>query len=375
MKEFWSQRPGAGLFLIISYCLWAAVSLRWITEFREQGHPLTWLVSAILLLYGLLLGLEPLLTGGSAARAHLYLALQTALIFLASLLYFELDFFALLYVPICGQAMFLLPRRQGLLWLGILIVMTAVGQMIQFGMPEAISFIVLYSAALVFVAAFVIMVQQANEARRRSEQLLADLQSAHEQLQFFAGQAEELAVLNERTRLARDLHDSVAQTLYGLSLQAEAASRNLSAGQSEAAQEHLHEIQEDARQTLQETRLLIFELRPQILEESGLAAALKARLDAVESRSGVTAQVSLQEVSGMDPRVEIGLYRVAQEALNNVAKHAEADEIEVALAQNENVVTLLVADNGRGFDPEAVPAGARRSVRHGRTGQADERPV
>ncbi|MFQ5401683.1 MAG: histidine kinase [Anaerolineae bacterium] len=88
---------------------------------------------------------------------------------------------------------------------------------------EAISFILLYTAALIFVAAFVTMTQQAIETRQRSEQLLAELQNAHTQLQAYADQAEELAVANERNRLARDLHDAVAQTLYGLTLQAAAA--------------------------------------------------------------------------------------------------------------------------------------------------------
>jgi signal transduction histidine kinase len=358
MKESWKQRPGAGIFLLISYGLWAAVSLRWITEFIEQGHPLTWAITLILLLYGLLLGLEPLLTSGSVLRAHLYLALQTSLIFLASLLFYELDFFALLFMPLCGQAMFLLPRRQGLAWLGILIVVSAAGLIIQFGgLSQAISFIILYSAALVFVAAFVIMVQQANESRRHSEQLLSELQDAHQQLQIYAGQAEELAVANERTRLARDLHDSVAQTLYGLTLQAEAASRKLAAGQDEAVQAHLQAIREDARQTLQETRLLIFELRPPILEEAGLAAAFKARIDSVEARGGTAVRLDLQEMPGLDPMLEMGLYRIAQEALNNIAKHASATQLDVRLAQHEGMILLAIADNGCGFDPDTLPNG------------------
>jgi len=357
MKELWSRRTGAGLFLLISYCLWAAVSLRWIMEFVEQGHPLTWVISGILLLYGLLMGLEPLLTGNSSRRAHLYLTVQTGLVFLASLLYVELDFFALLFVPLCGQAILLLPRREGLVWLGILILATAIGQTIQFGMPEAISFILLYGAALVFVAAFVIMVQQAEEARQRSEQLLAELQRAHEQLQAYADQAEELAIANERTRLARDLHDSVSQTLYGLALQAEAASRKLATRQTDEVESHLKRIREDAQQSLQETRLLIFELRPPILENSGMAAALKARLDAVEARTGLTMHLNLQEVDSLDPKGDMGLYRIAQEALNNVAKHAEASELAVSLVQNRDCITLKIADNGRGFDPESIPAG------------------
>jgi signal transduction histidine kinase len=338
--------------------LWAAVSLRWITEFREQGHPLTWAISLILLLYGVLLVAEPLLTGGSKMRAHIYLAIQTGLVFLASIFYYELDFFALLYMPVCGQAMILLPRREGLVWLGILTAVTAVGQTIQFGMPEALSFILLYTAALVFVAFFVSMVQEASQARQRSERLLEELQSAHEQLQRYANQAEELAIANERTRLARDLHDSVAQTLYGLTLQAEAASRKLDAGRPDAAQTHLRGIREDAQQTLQETRLLIFELRPPLLESSGLAAALQARLDAVEARGGVTVHSELGEVEGVPAEVEIGLYRIAQEALNNAARHAGASEIGVRLAQNRDGITLRIADNGVGFDPAMLPPGS-----------------
>ena len=79
------SRPRYRFIILVSYLIWAAVSLRWITEYIEQGHPLTWLISLMLLLYGVLLGLEPLLTGGSPLRAHLYLAFQTGLVFTASL--------------------------------------------------------------------------------------------------------------------------------------------------------------------------------------------------------------------------------------------------------------------------------------------------
>ena len=357
MKDLWQRRSGAPVFLLISYCLWAAVTLRWITVFLEIGHSLTWAIGGIMLLYGLLLGLEPLLTRRSTLRANLYLATQTILVFAASLFHFELDFFALLYIPICGQAIYLLPRRPGLAWLAILIAFTAVGQAIQFGLPEAISFTLLYVAGLIFVAAFVAMVQQADAARRRSEQLLAELQDAHQQLQAFTDQAEELAIANERTRLARDLHDSVAQTLYGLTLQAEAASRNLAAGQPEKTQEHLRAIRQDAQQTLQETRLLIFELRPLILESQGLVAALRARLDTVEARGDLAIHLDLQELPDLQPQVETALYRIAQEALNNIAKHARASELDLRLAQNTDSITLHIADNGIGFDPAAVPAG------------------
>ena len=344
--------------MLISFCLWGAVSLRWITEFIEQQHPLTWAISLILLIFGAAMGLEPLLTRGSSVRAHIYLAMQTALVFAGSLFYFELDFFAMLYIVLCGQATYLLSRRDSLIWTGILIGVTAVGQIIQFGIPIAFSFTLLYVAGLIFVAAFVRLVLQADAARDHSEQLLAELQAAHAQLQAYANQAEELAIANERTRLARDLHDSVAQTLYGLTLQAEAASRKLTAGQNEAVQTYLAAIQEDAQQTLQETRLLIFELRPPILASSGLAAALQARLNTVEARSGLAMRLDLQDVGRLSSKLETGLYRIAQEALNNAARYAHAAELHVCLAQKDGRILLQIADDGVGFEPTAVPPGS-----------------
>lgn len=357
VKLRWFTRPGAGTFLLISYCLWGAVSLRWITEFIEQQHPLTWAISLILLIFGVAMGLEPIFTRRSTAGAHIYLASQTILVFVGSLFYFELDFFAMLYFVLCGQAAFVLPQRQSFIWTGILIAATVVAQIIQFGVPIAFSFILLYVAGLIFVAAFVRLVLRANAARQRSEQLLADLQSAHRQLQTYANQAEELAIANERTRLARDLHDSVAQTLYGLTLQAEAASRKLNTGQNEVVASYLTAIQEDARQTLQETRLLIYELRPPILEKSGLTAALQARLDSVEARSGLTMQVSLVDVGRLPEKVETGLYRIAQEALNNAAKYAQAQTLTVQLHREDGQLCLKISDDGIGFEPTAVSPG------------------
>lgn len=177
---------------------------------------------------------------------------------------------------------------------------------------------------------------------------MAQLQEVNEQLQAYAGQAEKLAVANERNRLARDLHDSVAQTLYGLTLQSEAASRKLAAGQPEAVEDDLREIRDSA----QETRLLIFELRPPILEEEGLAAALQARLDAVEARSGLRVKNEIQDVGRLAPQVETAYYRIAQEALNNSMKHAQASEIKVALSQEGATLHMAIIDNGIGFSLE-----------------------
>ena len=337
-------------FIVVSFAIWIAVSLRWILEFIEQSHPYLWLLSIILVTYGLLLGLQPLITNGSPLKAHIYLGVQTTLIIGAMLLYYELDFFALLFLPLGGQAMFLFQRKTALSWIAIFGIAIVIGQTIQFGWPGGLSFTFLYLAGLFFVASFSTLMMRADEARIQSDRLLDELQGAHRQLQEYAGQAEELATAKERNRLARELHDSVAQTLYGLTLQAEAASRKLGAGQTNEVANYLAEIRDSAQQTLKETRLLIFELRSPVLEQEGLVAALRARLESVESRSGLKAQINLQEVGRLPGRIESGLYGISNEVLNNILKHAHASEIKVSLEKKAGKIVLEISDNGVGFD-------------------------
>lgn len=344
----------ASSFILVGFVIWIAVSLRWILEFIEQSHPYLWLLSAILVAYGILFGAQPILTKGSPVRAHFYLGLQTVLIFFAMLLYFELDFFALLFLPLGGQAMLLFPRKTALAWIALLGMAIILGQTIQFGWPGGLSFTFLYLAGLFFVASFTTLMMRADAARLQSDRLLDELKKTHLQLQEYAGQAEELATAKERNRLARELHDSVAQTLYGLTLQAEAASRILDAGQTDEVKNYLREIRESSQQTLQETRLLIFELRPPILESEGLSSALRARLESVESRSGLKTQINLQEVGRLPNGTESGLYGISNEALNNVLKHAHASEIKVSLKRGPGKIVLEINDNGTGFDPSSV---------------------
>jgi GAF domain-containing protein len=171
-------------------------------------------------------------------------------------------------------------------------------------------------------------------------------------------QASRLAVVEERQRLARELHDSVTQALYGTTLYAEAAARQLATGQTELASHHLRELRDTAQEALREMRLLIFELRPSILESEGLVNALRARLEAVEERAGLAVDFQVEGETTWSSAVEEGLYRIAQEALNNTLKHACARRVSVSLKQGERAVVLEIVDDGCGFDPSvAVPGG------------------
>ena len=168
--------------------------------------------------------------------------------------------------------------------------------------------------------------------------------------------ARHVGVLEERQRLSRELHDSVTQALYGISLYAEAATRALTGGNTEPVATNLQEIRDTTQEALGEMRLLLFELRPPVLQEHGLAAVLRARLRAVEARAGLVTEFDCAHEERLSPDSEQELYRLAQEALNNVLKHAHAAHVTVRLAVQNGTAVLEIADDGVGFDPSLSAA-------------------
>jgi len=167
-------------------------------------------------------------------------------------------------------------------------------------------------------------------------------------------QAQQLAVIEERNRLARDLHDSVMQALYGVTLYAEASMRQIEMGETEMAGDHLREIRDTTEDALREMRLLIFELRPPVLSQDGLVSALRSRLESVEERVGIRTILDVRCPGRLPAVVEEELYRVVLEALNNSLRHAEASTVEVELYYERGVVALEISDDGTGFDPQAA---------------------
>ncbi|HUH97743.1 MAG TPA: two-component regulator propeller domain-containing protein [Anaerolineales bacterium] len=164
-------------------------------------------------------------------------------------------------------------------------------------------------------------------------------------------QAEETAATTERNRLARELHDSVTQLIYSVTLYAEAATELLGTGETETAAEHLRELRDTAQEALREMRLLIFELRRPALGKSGLAGALQARLDAVESRGGMHAELQVEGVEQLPRSAQEELYNIAQEALNNALKHGRANRVQIRLRFEDAGTELEISDDGIGFEP------------------------
>ncbi|MCB8921121.1 MAG: GAF domain-containing protein [Ardenticatenaceae bacterium] len=161
---------------------------------------------------------------------------------------------------------------------------------------------------------------------------------------------EQLLVLEERNRLARELHDAVTQSLYSLTLFAEANRRFAEEGDLPHSVEYAALLGNTAQQALREMRLLVHNLRPSILEQAGLVRAIQQRLDGVERRAGIQAVLQTEGVFDLPAHVEEALYHLTQEALNNALKHASATEVMVSLEQDTHAIRLMVQDNGCGFD-------------------------
>jgi signal transduction histidine kinase len=168
----------------------------------------------------------------------------------------------------------------------------------------------------------------------------------------------ELNIVEERNRMARELHDAVSQKLFGLVLNAEAAS-TLLARDPGAAAEQVARLGELAQEALEELRGLIFELRPASLEEEGLAATLRKHVDMVQRVHGRAVEL---RITGAAPASDADgeVLRIAQEALNNALRHADAERIELRLQGRDGRLTLTVADDGVGFDPDAPGLRSRR---------------
>lgn len=176
------------------------------------------------------------------------------------------------------------------------------------------------------------------------------------------GQARRLAALEERQRLARELHDSVSQVLYGIGLGARTAGALLDRAAiapelRSSLAEPLDYVLSLAEAGLAEMRALIFELRPESLEREGLVAALSRQAAALRARYRLQVHTDLCEEPPLPFDAKEAFYRIAQEALHNVAKHAQASRVDIQLCRRQGEIVLELADDGVGFDPQAEYSG------------------
>jgi GAF domain-containing protein len=169
-------------------------------------------------------------------------------------------------------------------------------------------------------------------------------------------QAQQVATAEERQRLARELHDAVTQTLFSASLIAEVLPR-LAERNPEEGRRRLEELRQLTRGALAEMRTLLLELRPAALMDTPFGQLLQQLAEASASRGSLQISVDAEGEGPLPPDLQIGLYRIAQEALNNINKHAGATHAEIRFRKRASVVDLRITDDGRGFDASNTPPG------------------
>lgn len=336
----------------VVYLIFAAAAARSIFELQRTADQLYALGG--LAFYLLLLVVEPWLVSRSLVYLHLVNLLQTGLAFSLLVWVGDLDYFALLFIPPCAYSILNFQRKTAFAWIGGVWLLMVVTLLLKFPLSESFGYVMSYSAGIFLVTGFSYLAQQAEEAQNRSELLLADLQKANRRLQVYAAQVQELAAAGERNRLARELHDSVTQTIFGLTLSAQAARILIDRDPRRAAAE-LEHMQELAQNALAEMRALIQQLHPRTIAEEGLAAGLRRLAAEHQSKNGLNIDLQIFGERRLPVEVEEELYRVAQEALNNIVKHAQTEDAVITLHLGDtDRVVMLVEDEGAGFDPVRV---------------------
>jgi signal transduction histidine kinase len=177
-------------------------------------------------------------------------------------------------------------------------------------------------------------------------------------------QAKLSVAMEERNKLARDLHDSVTQALYGINLYADAIRMARLHNKQEVIESHTQELSKLAREAMAEMRLLIYQLRPPLLAQEGLPAALRSRLDSVEARSGIKPRFQTIGSFKLTAIQETELFWISQEILNNILKHAKANAVQVQLIGESGRFSMIIEDDGEGFDPDVAEQAGGQGLRN-----------
>jgi signal transduction histidine kinase len=306
-----------------------------------------WLSIGLVLAFAIVMARMP---GPGAPRwaPHLYLAVQVSLVTVLMVFHIDWNMFTLLYFVLSPQAWMILPARQAVVWIAVFAAAVGAFCIGRWGIPGGLVTTVVYAAGYSFLAVLVDALQRADTARGESQRLLDELRQTHDTLQGYAVRVEELAVVEERSRLAREMHDTIGHRLTVASVQLEGAQR-LIAHDPERATQMVSTVREQVREALSELRSAVAALRQPIEVDLRLRSALRRLVSHFESATGLSVhQIWPDELPPLPDAYRLALFRAAQEALTNIQRHAGATQVWLVLTAHDDAVTLLISDDGRG---------------------------
>ncbi len=320
--------------------------------------PLVWI---LLVVFGAILATEPVVTGRLAWYPRLYALVQSGLVI--AMLYTApgMDILSMLFFPLSFQAVQYFGERIGFAWIGVFSL--AMAGTFLFGMEPApgILMILLGTGSNALMGGYAGLIRRTDSSRRANQKMFAELQAAYRALKDSAARETQLAAGVERRRLVRELHDSLTQTLFSMNLAVQAA--QLSSDKKAS----LIRLQDLSRSAAAEVQTLVGAGPARSPAADELIPALRQLAEERRTRDRLTINLEITGTKDLPGLVAANLYRITQEALNNVARHAGACRVSVRLQLASRPISLEVEDTGTGFELGAQD----RSRRFGLTGMEE----
>jgi NarL family two-component system sensor histidine kinase YdfH len=322
-----------------------------LTGLGELRSP--WRVGVVIFVMAVYLGLYwgLLLLPEKHSTYVTFLIIQVAIAFIFTLLTHQVTLSIGLYAPLVGVAVGSLRnlRWKTLAVAGIVLSAILTAFLVPDSNLPAGWFWVVIPITL-FVIIYVELYSRQTEAREETQKLLQELEITHRQLTEYATQVEDLTLANERQRLARELHDTLAQGLVGLTLQLEAASSHLENHNIERAEEIIRQAMTRSRATLSDARRAIGDLREMQVLPDNLDEVIRDEAQRFNRATGIPCTVEMAHVDSVPDSISEHAQRIVSEALMNIAHHAQAGQVRISLSRDEEGMTISIRDDGTGFD-------------------------
>jgi signal transduction histidine kinase len=343
------------VFYLVTGLLAGSALLRSLYAYR--GSSMRFQVLGVLAAWLILFISEKSLTSRWHRYFPIYLVLQTCMVVLLLRMPYPSDYFAALFAPLSMQIIQRFNLRIGAICIGLFALSIVVFLTTTYGLSQAIALAGIYTVVSIFLGFYALTSQRAQQARDRNQTLALELQAANQQLETLSGQLQQLGVARERQRMARDLHDSVTQSVFSMTLTSQTALLLLKRDPDRVEQQ-LDRLKQLAQGALSEMQVLTSDVGSVRLERGGLLTALRQYL--AERQLPETLVISL-EVDGsqsLTTAEENNLFYISQEAVNNIIKHANTTQACIRL-HLVDPMWIEIADQGQGFDLQKARSAGR----------------
>jgi two-component system, NarL family, sensor histidine kinase YdfH len=357
-QAFEETRPVRPFFFMLTAALLFIYFWSVADSLRLRSSPVLLAVfTALMILYLALFWLSPK-WAMRQPQAVIYLIVQAALAFTLTMLAQNAAMVFGLFAALVGVTVGMLGRTRSMIAAVMLEVgLSALAFVLIAGSVSLGAWALSIGPIIVFVIIYVVMYVRELEAREEAQHALRELDAAHRQLTAYAAQVEDLTLTNERQRMARELHDTLSQGLAGLVLQLEAIDSHLSRGNTPKAQAITQQAMDRARSTLADARRAIDDLRSGTALDIDLETAVREETDRFTAASGIPCALSIDLPPSLPDDVRDNALRVVSEALTNIARYAQAQQVTISLRPIDHSLDIEIRDDGMGFDPAQVGAG------------------